>query len=278
MSKQRKRKATWAVAGSAAVLAVTGAGIAVHEELSEDTVCCGIPLPRGNAPSGPDGEIDIASQSVKTDVLVDEDFSLHVRPGGDADDWEPAETGEEYGVLRAKGEKTVRGTRYFKFRALRTGKARIVLREVDGDRTMTYPIEVKKTLRSSSTTRDPEEGFSDPYAPDESIRLDGDFGGKVTVRAGHEFAVANRYTNQPGYGWRFLGQWDDHDLALTSDQSYVAGDPSAVRQDWYTFKAYEKGSTTIKLFGCYRCGDDMKPKSAESKKFSVTKTLTVIVR
>ncbi|MFD5098414.1 hypothetical protein [Streptomyces albidochromogenes] len=277
MPKLRKRQVLWGLAGGAAVLALSGAGAVAYEEFSEDEVCCGIPTPLSGVPRGPEGEIDVASQSVETKVLVGHDFSLHVRPGGDAAEWEVAEAGESGKVLQAKGQKVVKGTHYFTFRALKTGKARVVLRETDGDRTMTYPVEVKDSIRHDAVTRDPD-GDSDTYETMQSRMLDGDFAGRVTVRPGQEFLVANRYANQPGYAWKVIEEPDDKVAWLETDKPHITGDPAAERQDWYSFTAREKGTTTVKLFGCYRCGYDDSPTSPESKKFSVTKTLTVVVR
>ncbi|MFE9398413.1 hypothetical protein [Streptomyces flavidovirens] len=278
MPKQRKRRVLWGLAGGAAVLALSGAGMVAYDEFSSDEVCCAIPKPLHNVPRGPDGEIDVASQSVETSVLVDHDFSLHVRPGGDAADWEVADPGESGKVLRAKGEKTVKGTRYFMFRALKTGSARVVLKETDGDRTMTYPVEVKDSIQGSVVTSDPRAEFSEAYGGEKSRKLDGNFDGTVSVRPGERFLVANRYSNQPGYTWKVTEEPDGKVAWLEPGAPHTTGDPAAERQDWYSFIAREKGTTTVKLFGCYRCGYDDRPTSPESKKFSVTKTLTVVVR
>ncbi|MFH0521071.1 hypothetical protein ACHBTE_28320 [Streptomyces sp. M41] len=276
---RRRTKTFWGVTGGAGALLLGGLGFVGYEAVSaDDEVCCALPEPLYNVPRGPDGEIDVASQSVETSVLTGHDFSLHVRPGGDAADWEIADTGESGGVLRAKGEKTVEGTRYFKFRALKTGSARVVLRERDGDRTMTYPIEVKDNIQGNVVLSDPEAGYSDLPQPEGSHRLADDFEGTVTVAPGRQFSIANRYSNQPGYTWRIVRQPDGTVAGLESERPYVAGDPAAARQDWYGFIARAKGTTTIELFGCYRCGYHDRPVSAESRRFSVTKTLTVVVR
>jgi hypothetical protein len=98
------------------------------------------------------------------------------------------------------------------------------------------------------------------------------------VRSGERFLIANRYDNQPGYTWKVTEEPDSAVAWLETEQPHITGDPAAERQDWYTFTAREKGTTTVELFGCYRCGYDGSPTSPESKKFSVTKTLTVVVR
>ncbi|WP_327354407.1 hypothetical protein [Streptomyces sp. NBC_01304] len=279
LPKLREKKALWGVS-AAAVLVLGGGGFVVYESeiADDDEVCCALPPPLYGVPRGPDGEIDVASQSVETKVPVDHDFSLHLRPGGKAE-WELAETGESGNVLRAKGVKTVKGTRYFKFRALKTGTARVVLREVDGDRTMTYPIEVKESIGGTSVAEDPEEYYPEADDPLKFRKLDRDFDGTVTVRRGEEFRVANSYDNQPGYTWKIAEKPDDTVVGLYPDANpRVGGSPAADRKDWYGFTARAKGTTTVKLFGCYRCGYDSEPTSAESKKFSLTKTLTVVVR
>lgn len=274
----RKGRAFWGVAGGVAAVVLGGLGFAGYEAASDDEVCCALPAPLYGVPRGPDGEIDVASQSVETKVLTGHDFSLHVRPGGDAADWEVADVDAPEKVLRARGEKTVKGTHYFTFSALEPGTARIVLKETDGDRTMTYPVEVKDSIQGNVVTEDPRAQYSDADEPDTSRRLEGDFAGTVTVRPGEEFSVANRYGNQPGYTWKVTRQPDGAVLGLRPEPPHTTGDPAAARQDWYSFTAGAKGTTTVRLFGCYRCGYDDRPTSAESRKFSVTKTLTVVVR
>ncbi|MFJ9585857.1 hypothetical protein [Streptomyces acidicola] len=279
MSGMRRGKTFWGVIGGVAAVVLGGLGFVGYEAVSDDDeVCCGIPKPLHGVERGPDGEIDVASQSVRTTVLTGHDFSLHVRPGGDAADWEVADAGESGKVLRAKGEKTVKGTHYFTFRALKPGSAHIVLKETDGDRTMTYPVDVKDTIQGTVVTKDPEGEYSEAYDPSESREFDGDFAGTVTVRPGERFLVANRYSNQPGYTWKVTGEPDGAVAGLEPGPPHTTGDPAAERQDWYSFTAREKGTTTVELFGCYRCGYDSEPTSPESEKFSVTKTLTVVVR
>lgn len=274
----RKGRTFWGVTSGVAAVVLGGLGFVGYEAVSDDTVCCALPPPLYGVPRGPDGEIDVASQSVETTVLTGHDFSLHVRPGGDAADWEVTDVDGAGKVLRAKGEKTVKGTRYFTFSALEPGTARIVLREIDGRRTMTYPVEVKDSIQGNVVAEDPKAPYSDTDEPDTSRRLEGDFAGTVTVRHGEEFSVANRYSNQPGYTWKVTEEPDGGIVGLHPDPPHTTGDPAAARQDWYRFTAREKGTTTVRLFGCYRCGYDDRPTSAESRKFSVTKTLTVVVR
>ncbi|MFC7310096.1 hypothetical protein ACFQVC_38500 [Streptomyces monticola] len=272
----RKKKARWGMSG-AAVLLLGGGGVVAYEEYDDSDLVCCAPPPLHGIPRGPDGEIDIASQSVRTEVLADHDFSLHVRPGGGAADWRLADSGESDGVLRAKGEKTVKGTHYFTFRALRTGTARVVLAEADGDRTMTYPVEVKEGSHLGRVAEDPLPDQSGPREPDRSRTADGDFAGTLTMRAHEDVRVANRYDNQPGYTWQVVRE-PDASLVRLDGTVRSSGDPAAVRQDWYSFYARAEGTTTVKLFGCYRCEDGSKAESAESRKFSVTKTLTIKVR
>lgn len=275
----RGGKVFWAVTGGVAAVALGGLGFVGYEAVyADDEVCCALPKPLHGVPRGPDGEIDVASQSVETTVLTGHDFSLHVRPGGDADDWEVADAGESGKVLRAKGEKTVKGTHYFTFRALRPGTARVVLKETDGDRTMTYPVEVKDSIQGTVVAEDPEAAYREADDPAGFRRLDGDFAGTVTVRPGERFLVANRYSNQPGYTWKVTKEPDGTVLGLRPGPPRTTGDPAADRQDWYGFTARESGTTTVELFGCYRCGYDSGPTSAESRRFSVTKRLTVVVR
>lgn len=276
---KRRGKAFWGVTGGVAAVALGGLGFVGYEAVSaDDEACCGIPKPLHGVPLGPDGEIDVASQSVETAVLTGHDFSLHVRPGGDAADWEVADAGESGKVVRAQGEKTVKGTHYFTFRALKPGTARIVLKETDGERTMTYPVEVKDTIQGTVVAKDPEGESAEAYEPSEARKLDGDFAGTVTVRPGERFLVANRYSNQPGYTWKVTGEPDGAVVGLEPGPPHTTGDPAADRQDWYGFTAREKGTTTVELFGCYRCGYDREPTSPESERFSVTKRLTVVVR
>ncbi|MFM9366681.1 hypothetical protein [Streptomyces sp. Da 82-17] len=278
------KRARWAAA-CAALLLLGGGFVAYEEFIADDNVCCALPPPLYNVPRGPDGEIDIASQSTEPEVLVGHDFSIHVRPGGDADDWRLAESGESGGVVRAKGEKTVKGTRYFRFRALRTGTARIVLKEIDGERTMTYALTVKEGTQVSGVEHDPDEILptdrtsppDDGRGTDEVRVLDGDFDSTVTVPAGQTFRIANRYANQPGYTWRFVAEPDGPVLGQGDSEAPDVGDGAAVRQDWYEFYARDKGIAKVKLFGCYRCGYGEWPETAESKRFSLTKTLTVNV-
>ncbi|MDI3404445.1 hypothetical protein [Streptomyces cavernicola] len=286
MSLRRLSKRARLLAAGAALAVLGSGGFVVHEEFIDDrTVCCAVPPPLHNVPRGPDGEIDIASQSTEPEVLVDHDFSLHVRPGGDADDWRLAESGESGGVVRAKGEKTVKGTHYFRFRALKTGTARIVLKEIDGERTMTYLVTAREGEQVSGVEHDPDgilpAGSSatpaDGYEPDDIRVLDADFDSTVTVRAGETFRIANRYANQPGYTWQFVTEPEGPVLREGLSEPPAVGDAAAARQDWYEFNAYDKGIAKVRLFGCYRCGYDDKPTTAESKKFSVVKKLTVIV-
>ncbi|MDI3417257.1 hypothetical protein [Streptomyces luteolus] len=277
----RSAKGRWLAAGAA--LAVLGSGgFVVYEEfIDDDLVCCALPPPLHNVPRGPDGEIDIASQSLRPEVLVNHDFSIHVRPGGDADGWRLAESGEAEGVVRARGVKEVGGTRYFRFRALKTGTATIVLKEVDGKRTMTYPVEVKEGTQVSGVLGDPEDRYGRPdedLPPDHVRTIEGDFDGDVTVHPGETFRIANRYDNRPGYTWEIAGPPDESVLTDYLSGVHTTGDASTVRQDWYKFTAVDKGTTEVKLFGCYRCTDGIKAETAESKKFSVTKPLTVTVR
>ncbi|MGI5377184.1 hypothetical protein ACQEV2_23655 [Streptomyces sp. CA-251387] len=273
-----KGKKFWGLTGGTAAVVLGGLGFAGYEAASGDEVCCALPKPLYGVPRGPDGEIDVASQSVETNVLTGHDFSLHIRPGGDAADWEVSDVNGSGQVLRAKGEKTVKGTRYFTFSALEPGTARIVLRETDGDRTMTYPVEVKDSIQGNVVTEDPKTQYGDADGPEGFRRLEGDFAGTVTVRRGEEFSVANRYGNQPGYTWKVSAEPDSAVVGLWPGPPHTTGDPAAERQDWYSFTAREKGTTTVRLFGCYRCGYEDRPTSAESRKFSVTKTLTVVVR
>ncbi|MDQ8702014.1 hypothetical protein RCO28_05850 [Streptomyces sp. LHD-70] len=264
---------------SAALALLVLGGYVVYEEFIDTGMCCVKPT-IADMPKGPDGEIDVASQSVTTQVPAGYDFSIHVRPGGGADDWQVAESGEAGGVLRAKGAKTVKGTRYFKFRALRPGKSRIVLKETDGERTMTYPVEAVGGGESTYTEPDPEgvpeEGNAREFERD-SRRLDGDFVGTVSLSKGEDYLIANRYSNQPGYTWTLTEDSDDGLTVASPDPRYTTGDPAAARQDWYSLSSLKKGTTTLKLFGCYRCTWDDQPSTPESKKFSVTKTLTVVV-
>ncbi|MGW0737025.1 hypothetical protein [Streptomyces sp. NPDC002851] len=273
----RTKKARWGVSVAAVLIVGGGAVVAYEEFVNDDKACCALPPPLYDVPRGPDGEIDIASQSVRTQVLVDHDFSLHVRPGGDADDWRLVDAGESGGVLRAKGEKTVKGTHYFTFRTLKTGRARVVLKEVDGNRTMTYPVEVKDGDQLGGVAEDPDPYTGGPDETGHARKTDGDFEGTVTLRQGENIHIANRYNNQPGYTWELVKEPDAAVLWWDDSFEYITGDPAAVRQDWYSFTARGKGTTTVRLFGCYRCEDGVRPESAESKKFSVTKTLTVRV-
>ncbi|MDI3386088.1 hypothetical protein QIS99_07625 [Streptomyces sp. B-S-A8] len=277
----RGKQGRWLAAGAALVVLGGGGFLAYEVLFADDTVCCALPPPLHNVPRGPDGEIDIASQSLRPEVLVGHDFSIHVRPGGDADDWRLAESGEAEGVVHARGVKDVDGTRYFRFRALKTGTARIVLEEVDGKRTMTYPVEVKEGTQVSGVLDDPEDRYGRPgedVPPDNVRTLERDFDGDVTVRPGETFRIANHYDNQPGYTWQIVGPPDESVLADYLSGVHTTGDAATVRQDWYKFTASGKGTTEVKLFGCYRCTDGIKAETAESEKFSVTKTLTVTVR
>ncbi|MDQ8702015.1 hypothetical protein RCO28_05855 [Streptomyces sp. LHD-70] len=274
------KRARW-VAACAAVLMLGGGYVAYEEFIADDMICCALPPPLYNVPRGPDGEIDIASQSLRPEVLVDHDFSIHVRPGGDADDWRLAESGEAAGVVRARGVKDVDGTRYFRFRAVKTGTAQIVLEEVDGKRTMTYSVEVKEGTQVSGVLGDPEDRYGRPdedLPPDQVRTIEGDFDGAVTVHPGETFRIANHYDNQPGYTWQIVGPPDESVLTDYLSGVHTTGDAATVRQDWYEFTASGKGTTEVKLFGCYRCTDGIKAETAESKKFSVAKTLTVTVR
>lgn len=275
----RRGRAFWGVIGGGAAVVLGGLGFVGYGAVyGDDEVCCGIPKPLYNVPRGPDGEIDVASQAVEPSILVGHDFSLHVRPGGDADDWEVSEVEGSGEVVRAKGEKTVEGTHYFTFRALELGTARIVLREIDGDRTMTYRVQVKDNIHSGAVTEDPRATFNEAYEYPETRTFDGDFSGTVTVRPGERFLVANRYSNQPGYTWKVTGEPDGAVVGLAPGKPHTTGDPAGERQDWYGFIARDEGTTTVELSGCYRCGYDDVPTSAESKRFSVTRTLTVVVR
>ncbi|MDI3404444.1 hypothetical protein [Streptomyces cavernicola] len=270
MRKLRKR-VLGGLAGAVALL-VFG-GYVVYEEFIDTGMCCVEPTV-DDLPKGPDGEIDIASQALEPSVPVGHDFSLHVRPGGDADDWEVADAGDPK-ALRAKGVKTVKGTRYFKFRALKPGESRVVLKEVDGDRTMTYLIHARSN-DAGYGPQDPEVTNEFPLDREGTEDL-GDFEGTVTLKRGEHYLVSNRYGNQPGYTWTLIEQYHDG-LSVPTEPEHTTGDPAGVRRDWYSLFGYEKGTAKVKLFGCYRCDGSDKPTTPESKKFSVTKTLTVVVR
>ncbi|GGX22034.1 hypothetical protein [Streptomyces chryseus] len=137
----------------------------------------------------------------------------------------------------------------------------MVLKETDGDRTMTYPVRVEDSIQGTVVTRDPEAAFNEAYEPEESRRLDGDFAGSFTVRPGERFLVANRYGNQPGYAWKVTGEPDGAVAGMGPGPVRTTGAPAAERQDWYSFTARETGTTTVELFGCYRCGYDDRPAS-----------------
>ncbi|NBE51370.1 hypothetical protein [Streptomyces boluensis] len=270
--RRLSKRSAGMLAGAAALLVL--GGFVVHEEFIDTGGCC-VPITAdvSGLAKGPDGEIDIASQALEPSVPVGYDFSLHVRPGGDADDWEVADAGKPT-VLGAKGVKTVKGTRYFKFRALKTGETRVVLKEVDGDRTMTYLISVLSNDHGYGP-QDPEPAKQFPLDRENEEDL-GDFEGTVTLTRGEDYLISNPYDNQPGYTWTLVKKYDDG-LSISKEPEHTSGDPAAVRRDWYSLFGYEKGTAELKLFGCYRCRYD-EPETAESKKFSVTKTLTVVVR
>ncbi|MFM9366680.1 hypothetical protein [Streptomyces sp. Da 82-17] len=268
---QLNKKLAGGLSGALALLVL--GGFVVHDAFVDCGTRCATPLLDG-LPKGPDGELDIASQAVEPSVPVGHDFSLHVRPGGDADDWEVADAGKP-AKLVAKGAKTVKGTRYFKFRALKPGTSRVVLKEVHGDRTMTYQIRAVSD-DNGYQPQDPQPENRYPLDREHAEDL-GDFEGTVTLTRGADYLVSNRYGNQPGYTWTLRKEYDDG-LSISPEPEHTSGDPAAERRDWYSLFGYRKGTAVVKLFGCYRCDHGDKPTTPESKKFSVTKTLTVVVR
>ena len=283
-----RRRASILTLAGAALLTLLTAGC------GPDPDCCA-PRPEDHGlpqPHGPGTDIDYPSQELRLRPRTGMDFSVFVRLDERTPaDWSVADRGDEGDVLRYARTKTVDGspdggpgaspgarTRYFVFHAEKPGEAEVVLEDRRSGRTMTYAVDVVRTAPGAPRT---PAGSARPVESGavEGRKAAGKFEGTITVGRGETFAVANPYSNVPGITWH-LSNSDPAVASVASEREEptTTGDPAGARQDWYTFTAAEKGTTTVKLSGCYRCTYRTAAKSAESRKFSETRTLTIRVR
>lgn len=244
-------------------------------------------LPR---PHGPGTDLDYPSQQLHLRPRVGMDFSVHLPlDRGASADWRVVDPGDDRAPVRYRRARTVDGapksdasptpgerTRSFVFHAATPGATTLTLRETTTGRTMTYQVTV---VEHGATG--PERQYPSP-PPDTPLgrKVADTFEGTVTVRRGDRFAVANRYSNVPGITWRVRENTRPEVASPRQDgeRPTVTGNPDGERRDWYTFTARRPGTTRVTLEGCYRCASPTSPKSAESRKFSATRTLTIRVR
>ena len=241
------------------------------------------------SPHGPGTDVDYPSQQLHLRPRVGMDFSIFLPVDEKTSAWRVTARRDDRGLVTYRRAETVDGaprtdpspspgerTRYFVFHAEKPGETTLTLREADTGRTMTYHVTVVEHGPTG-----PERVLPSP-PPDVPLgrRVADTFDRTVTVRQGERFAVANSYSNVPGITWRIVDNTDP-EVAYPDrrgETPTVTGNPEGDRHDWYTFHAVGPGTTRVTLEGCYRCASVTSPRSAESKRFSETRTLTIHVR
>lgn len=289
-SRPRRRLPALAAAPAAMLLLLAPTGCSSSEDTGPSAK-----RPKNHnlpEPHGPGTDIDYPSQSQWLRPGEGMDFSVFLRlDDKTSDEWQVVGRGDKKGLVRYKTAKTVDGTpgpsagsstadrtRYFVFHAEKPGRTTLTLRDPDTGRTMTYNVMVVENDPAG-----PEDLPVETPPPDRPLgrKISEKFEGTVTVKRGQRFAVANSYSNEPGITWRVTEDTHDDVVYLDSDgkQPRVTGNPDGYRQDWYSFYAAKPGTTKVTLQGCYRCTSTVpSQQSAESRKFSETRTLTIRVR
>ncbi|UBU10434.1 protease inhibitor I42 family protein [Nonomuraea gerenzanensis] len=92
---------------------------------------------------------------------------------------------------------------------------------------------------------------------------------QVQVRSGERFSLAVVDNPSVGDSWGLVGVPDAKVASFISEEHQGGGEqPGAGRTAYFVFNGKRPGTTEIRLFDCWRCGQATTPTSEESKRQS----------
>jgi inhibitor of cysteine peptidase len=102
---------------------------------------------------------------------------------------------------------------------------------------------------------------------------------RVELKPGQRFSLAVPENSSVGDDWSLAAMPDAKVASFISEEHESEGDaPGSGGTTYFVFNAKRPGTTEIRLFDCWRCGQDRTPKNEESKRMSGEAVFAVTVK